>query len=219
MANVIDQVGAAKEAFRMAGLQASQTTRDLFNRFGYTMQGADGSYSPGNAAAAWDPERLRMGTGGGAYVEGDTGEFANIRRAGSEQEAMAAQESLDRGLVGGGLAAQRRNLAEYQTGNAITDAKKEFENLLGGISTNYASDYINMETRVKDATDAAAQEAAAAYAANPTSQERVFGYGKPGGKDVPKYGKKDKGKMYQGPGGVNWKWDGKGWKKQIGGGS
>jgi hypothetical protein len=217
MANLIDQVGAARESFRLAGLQAAQTTRDLFSRFGYTMAGADGSYTTGAAAEAWDPERLRLGTGGGAYMEGSTGELADIRRAGSEEEALATQGALQAGLGGSGLAAQRARLAESKTASGVEASNKEFERMLGSIGAGHLESFNLMERDIRTAERDEAERQAEQYAQSPTPEQRVFGYGKPGGKKVPKYGKKDKGKMYQDPGGVNWKWDGKGWKKQLGG--
>lgn len=215
MANLIDQVSAARQAFAVAGMKASQTTRDLFERYGYTMSDGQGGYTTTAAANAWDPARLAAGTGGGAYMEGGTGELADIRRAGGEEEALLTEKTLMSGLGGSGLAEQRRRMAEAKTSGAVKTAQTEFERMLAGIQGEYLGAQTTMESEIMSAERSAAEETAQAYAENPTPEERVFGYGKPGGKP-PKYGKKDKGKTYKGPGGVTWTWDGKGWKKKVG---
>lgn len=210
--NLIDQNRIARDAFALAGLQASQTTRDLFRQYGYTMNDGSGNYTTSAAASAWDPQKILQGQGGGAMTEGSVGGLADIRRAGSEAEMMAVEQAAQAGLTGG-LAAQRRQVAEYKTSAGAESAKQEFEKTLANIQAGYLGDYTTMTNTIQANTQAAADRTAENYATNPTSVERQFGYGKPGG-NPPKNPKKNT--SYKGPGGVNWVYDGKGWKKKVG---
>jgi hypothetical protein len=210
--NLVDQNRIARDAFALAGLQASQTTRDLFRQYGYTMADGSGNYTTSAAASAWDPQKILQGQGGGALQEGSTGALADIRMAGSESEMLAAEQAMQAGLTGG-LAAQRRQVAEYKTGAAANQAKQEFERTLANVQSGYLGDYTTMTNTIQANIQSAADKTAEAYATNPTSVERQFGYGKPGG-NPPKNPKKNA--QYKGPGGVNWVYDGKGWKKKVG---
>ena len=210
--NLIEQNRIAKDAFALAGMQASQTTRDLFRQYGYTMNDGSGNYTTSAAASAWDPQKILQGQGGGLMQESAVGALGDIRRAGSEAEMMAVEQSAQAGLTGG-LAAQRRQVAEYKTSVGADAAKRDFETALANTQAGYLGSYTSMNNAVQANTEAAADKTAESYAANPTAIERQVGYGKPGG-NPPKNPKKNT--LYKGPGGVNWVYDGKGWKKKVG---
>jgi hypothetical protein len=176
------------------------------------MNDGSGNYTTSAASSAWDPQKILQGQGGGLMQEGSVGALADIRRAGSDAEMMAVEQSAQAGLTGG-LAAQRRQVAEYKTSAGADTAKRDFETALANTQAGYLGSYTSMTNAVQANTQAAADRTAESYAANPTSIERQGGYGKPGGKP-PKNPKKNT--PYKGPGGVNWVYDGKGWKKKVG---
>jgi len=145
--NLLNYSGQANIAYTDALNQARNTQNSLFRQYGYTSADADGSYSVEGAQKAFDPNNLFDAASGKvdeARVRslsanmriGSKGVLADTVQAGASGEANAVSELSSRGIgggmgVGGGLLAQRRNLAEAQASGALGAVKEQF---LGGIA-------------------------------------------------------------------------------------
>lgn len=157
MANQIpDNAARATMAWRGATEDAGNFIDSLMQQYGWSTPGADGLYSTTNAADAFDPNnimsfgqdgtanvdasRVAKLTSGGQY--GGKGQFADIARGGAVQGAQAIQESRSRGLVGGGLAKQQRQLAQSVAGQQMSGASADLMRTLmqqyGGVGKAFS---------------------------------------------------------------------------------
>lgn len=149
MASIQDYISSgtstAAIAYRNAINQSQDATNALFRSYGWAMPGANG-YSVESAQGAFDPSKLfDINTGGididkvkamaGTMGYGSKGILADIERGGAGSEADVAMQLRGAGLTKGGLAAQRRGLAETMTARQMTGAKSEF---LTGLAGAYA---------------------------------------------------------------------------------
>lgn len=150
MANQVgDNAARATMAWRSATEDAGNFIDDLMQQYGWTMPSSDGKYSTMAAGDAFDPNNvMSFGSDGGATVDtariaqqtaggqyGGRGLFADIARGGASQEAQAIQEARGRGLMKGGLARQQRQLAEYTSGQQMSQASAD---LLKAIMGQYS---------------------------------------------------------------------------------
>jgi len=135
--DLISNTGEAAIAYRDALTAARNTQNALLRQYGFTMPAAGGGYSVESAQTAFDPNTLfDKATGGidaakvaalaGRVQIGGTGLLSDIQRGGASTEAEAVLGSRAAGIAGGGLAAQRRALAEAQTAGQLGQAKQQF---------------------------------------------------------------------------------------------
>ena len=143
--SVLSYSGQAAIAYQDALNQARNAQNALLRQYGFTAPNASGEYSVEGAQGAFDPNSLfDKATGGidkarlqqlasGLQV-GGSGALADVIRGGASREADVVSEARSRGFggdVGGGLMAQRRQLAEAQTSGELAAGKEKF---LAGIS-------------------------------------------------------------------------------------
>lgn len=139
-ADVLTYSGQAAIAYQDALNQARNAQNALLRQYGFTAPSASGEYSVEGAQGAFDPNSLfDKASGGidkaklqqlaGSLQIGGTGVLADIMRGGASAEADVVSEARSRGFggeVGGGLLAQRRQLAEAQTGGELAAGKEKF---------------------------------------------------------------------------------------------
>jgi len=171
MTDLTQNAASAAMAFRGATEDAGNYIDSLMQDYGWTMPGADGTYSTVNAGDAFDPNNvMSFGEGGRANVDasaiaaqaasgkyGGKGVFSDIMRSGGSQEADAVSQAMNRGLgTGSGLAKQQRALAEDMTtknsGLASADLFKKLFGQYGGVRKSYSDLYA---AQVGDASNAA----------------------------------------------------------------
>jgi len=141
--DLTSSAASAAVAYQDALNQARNTQNALLRQYGFTAPGLGGQYSVEGAQQAFDPNTLfDKATGGidqaklqslaGSLRAGSTGLLSDITRGGAGVEAETIMGTRAAGIQGGGLAAQRRALAEAQTAGQLTGAKSEFLTGLGG---------------------------------------------------------------------------------------
>jgi hypothetical protein len=139
MANMdlVTNTGAAAVAYQNALNQARNATNSLIRQFGFTRQDPSGNYTVEAFQNAFDPNKLMNKETGtldeaalsnlvSGIAAGGTGALSDIARSGASTEAEMVTEARARGLGTGGLAAQRRSLAEAQTAGQMGSAKSQF---------------------------------------------------------------------------------------------
>lgn len=165
--------GNAAVAYQDALNQARNAQNALLRQYGFTMMGPTGDYSVENAQRAFDPNVLFDKATGGidqaklaelakGLTVGTGGLFGEIARGGATAEAEAVLGARATGLRGG-LAQQRRQLAEAQAGQQLTQAKEQALAGLGEAMAPIGGAY--QELQMAQARDKMAQEAALAGAA------------------------------------------------------
>lgn len=134
-------------AFNAALGDARNFVNEAFARYGWQMPTATGSYTSAAAGEAFDPNlTLSFDPNTGAMTSkmptqatgqyGTTGLFAETAQAGASGEADVTSELRSRGIMTGGLAGQRRQLAETMAGKQMGQVSSE---LFGGISEAYGN--------------------------------------------------------------------------------
>jgi len=233
--------GQAAVAYQDALNQARNMQNMLLRQYGFTAPAVGGGYSVESAQRAFDPNVLfDKATGGidaarvqelaGSLQAGGTGLLADISRGGAAAEAEAALGARAAGISGGGLAAQRRRLAEAQTGEQLGEARQQFLASFGEAMAPIGGAYQGLQ--IAQAQAKAQEEAARAAAAtlpqtpeeeaiaeSATTQAPIFrganqagGILSPGsrgnykikGQPRGKVPAKKPGQTFTGKGGVNW---------------
>lgn len=165
--------GNAAVAYQDALNQARNTQNALLRQYGFTMMGPTGDYSVEAAQRAFDPNVLFDRATGGidqaklaelakGLTVGTGGLFGEIARGGATAEAEAIMGARAAGLRGG-LAQQRRELAETMTTSQVSQAKNEFLAGLGEAMSPIGGAFQNL--RIAEAQDKLAMEEAAAIQA------------------------------------------------------
>lgn len=132
-------------AFNAALGDARNFANEAFARYGWQFPTASGTYSTKAAGEAFDPEltlsfdpntgEMTTKTPSEALGQyGTTGLFAETAQAGASGEADVTSELRGRGIMTGGLAGQRRQLAETMAGKQMGQVSSE---LFGGIGQAY----------------------------------------------------------------------------------
>jgi len=183
MAGIADFLSGSSQAaidYRNALNQSKNTINSLFRSYGFTMPNASGGYDVNTAQGAFDPNKLFNTTTGaidndavramaGSMSYDGTGRLADIARAGAGDEANVLLGLKQSGLKGG-LASQRRGLAEQMAAKQMGGAKEEF--LLGVAGAyNPLGDAYQTANAAMIADNAAAEKAAAEAAATPVYQD------------------------------------------------
>jgi hypothetical protein len=169
--------GQAAVAYQDALNQARNTQNALLRQYGFTAPGVGGEYSVEAAQRAFDPNVLfDKATGGidqarlqqlaGGLRMGTSGVFGEIARGGASAEAEAVLASRTAGLRGG-LAEQRRRLAETQTATQTSQAQQEFLAGLGEAMAPIGGAFQRLQI---SQAEAKAQEEAARAAASTLPQ-------------------------------------------------
>lgn len=225
--------GQAAVAYQDALNQARNAQNALLRQYGFTAPAVGGGYTIEAAQRAFDPNVLfDKATGGidtarlqglaGSLEAGPTGMLADIGRGGAAAEAEAALGARSAGIAGGGLAAQRRRLAEAQTGAQLGQARSSFLAGLGEAMAPIGGAF--QQLQIAQAQDKAAEEAARAAAATlpqqvqpepenmaeffaPEAAETSVAAGKPARAGT---------KMYELKGGFRWMGAKKGWQPVSG---
>jgi hypothetical protein len=151
MTTLSDNALRAGMAFTQATEDAGNYIDSMMQEYGWTMPGADGTYSTVNAGDAFDPNNmLQFGENGNATVNADAlaqqaatgkyggkGLFSDVARTGGSEEASAVSQAMGRGLgTGSGLAKQQRSLAEDITAkNMGLTSEDMFKRLFGQYGT------------------------------------------------------------------------------------
>lgn len=219
MANVIDQVQAARELYQQALRESNQTVSNMFRQTGFQTPGG----VPINleSMTGYTPEQARQYLTG--LGETTTGEVGDERRLGASQEAEAAASNIQRGISLGGLGRQTRESIEGATQSNVGKIRENLVNTVLGGMIDVSAAGITRNTNINDIYRASGNETADAYAENPyvsNPQQQSSPYvkkGTPGGPNVPKNPRG--GKMYTGPGNVTWQYrmngpQGKGWYRK-----
>lgn len=146
---------SAAMAFSTATEDAGNYIDQLMSDYGWTMPGADGSYSTWAAGDAFDPNNImqfnqdgtasydpnKIMTSGGKI--GGKGIFSDILRGGGAEEAQAYEQARSRGIARGGLAQQARQLAEdlatQKTGQASGELFNAIFGQYGGVRRAYGN--------------------------------------------------------------------------------
>ena len=213
MANLIDQVSAAKNLYAESLREAQFTIDGLFKQSGFNLGG--GKYNPEEVMNMTPEQQAALIAG---TQETSMGAAGDTRAAGVTEEANMISNSISRGLTGG--------LANY--GGSSSEATTETG--VGKIKSAFLTDVLNQTGKVGSAFDlqnesinnafrTQTEATAAAYAANPTTSPQGNPFvtkGTPGG-NFPKAPKG--GTPWTGPGGVSWQYringpSGKGWYKK-----
>lgn len=182
--DLYSNAGMAAIAYRDALTAAQNTQNALLRQYGFTMPNAQGQYSVEAAQTAFDPNTLfDQATGGinqarlaelaGKVQIGGTGALSDILRGGASTEAEAMLGARAAGLGGGGLAAQRRALAETQTAGQLGQAKQEFISATAQGLQPIGAAYSGLQ-QARIADRMAAEAARAAAATIPSVSEPVY---------------------------------------------
>lgn len=120
-----------------------------------------GAFDPANLVAGetLTPEQTASMTAGTSY--GAEGGYSEAYQAGGNIAADQAMQSRSRGLGGGGLAAQRQELALMQTRGGVADVTQALLTGLGEQYGNVNQAYANEQQRIIDEQTKASNEAAA----------------------------------------------------------
>lgn len=224
--DLTSSAGQAAVAYQDALNQARNTQNALLRQYGFTMMGPTGDYSVETAQRAFDPNVLFDRATGGidqaklaelakGLTVGTGGLFGEIARGGASAEAEAALGARAAGLRGG-LAQQRRQLAEAQAAQQLTEAKGQALAGLGEAMAPIGGAFQRLQ--IAQAEAKAQEEAAkASVASMPTTPEAPIaepvmaqpaqrGAGKPAQPGNRMYALSPNGK---------WRWMGakKGWTK------
>ena len=217
--------GKASVAYQDALNQARNAQNALLRQYGFTAPNVGGGYSVESAQRAFDPNTLfDKATGGidtaklqslaGSLEAGPTGMLADISRGGASAEAEAVLGARAAGIAGGGLAAQRRRLAEAQTGAQLGQARSSFLAGLGEAMSPIGGAF--QQLQIAQAEDKAAEEAAKAASATIPQQDlgELFAPEAPAGGGTQGVGKPDRAgtRMYELKGGFRWMGAKKGWQ-------
>ena len=128
----------------------------------YTSQSASNAFNPNSLMDAngkpktLSSEEMASMTSGTTY--GSVGGFSEAYQAGANMAGDTAANTASAGLSGGGLAAQRQELALASTKAGV---KEVTTSLQGGVGTQYgnvATSYNDYQTNMADATTLAASE-------------------------------------------------------------
>ena len=139
----------------------------------YTSQSASDAFNPSSLMDAngkpktLSSEEMASMTSGTTY--GSVGGFSEAYQAGANTAGDTAANTASAGLSGGGLAAQRQELALASTKAGVKDVTTS---LMGGLGTQYgnvATGYNDYQTNISDATTLAASETTVDPTATPTT--------------------------------------------------
>lgn len=141
-------------AFNAALGDARDFVNEAFARYGWQMPTATGSYTSAAAGEAFDPNLvLSFDPNTGAMTSkmptqatgqyGTTGLFAETAQAGASGEADVTSELRSRGIMTGGLAGQRRQLAETMASRQMGEVSSELFGGIGGAYGNVGQSYLD----------------------------------------------------------------------------
>lgn len=141
-------------AFNAALGDARNFVNETFARYGWQMPTATGSYTSAAAGEAFDPNlTLSFDPNTGAMTSkmptqatgqyGTTGLFAETAQAGASGEADVTSELRSRGIMTGGLAGQRRQLAETMASRQMGEVSSELFGGIGGAYSNVGQSYLD----------------------------------------------------------------------------
>jgi hypothetical protein len=171
--DLTSSAASAAVAYQDALNQARNTQNALLRQYGFTAPGVGGEYSVEGAQAAFDPNTLfDKATGGinqarlqeltSSLRTGSTGLLSDITRGGATAEAEAIMGARAAGIGRGGLAAQRRALAEAQTAGQLGEARGQFLAGLGEAMSPIGGAF--QQLQIAEAQAKAQEEAAKAAA-------------------------------------------------------
>lgn len=141
-------------AFNAALGDARNFVNEAFARYGWQFPTASGTYSTKAAGEAFDPEltlsfdpntgEMTTKTPSQALGQyGTTGIFAETAQTGASGEADIASELRNRGIMTGGLASQRRQLAETMASRQMGEVSSELFGGIGGAYGNVGQSYLD----------------------------------------------------------------------------
>lgn len=172
---------------------------------GGAASGVGGAFDPANmVSGTLSPEDLAKMTAGTSY--GAEGAYSEAYQAGGNIAAEQAMQSRSRGLGGGGLAAQRQELALMQTQGGAADVTK---GLVQGIGEQYGvAQQANVDELVRqsEARTAAANLAAESGSIVTPENSSVAAVGPPATPGTKDY------QLKKGTDGKQYRWIGKKWK-------
>ena len=136
---------------------ARNAQNSLFAQYGWTMPNSSGGYDTKATGAAFDPNNLydkstgvldeaRAAELAGQMRIGGKGILSDVMRSGGSAEADAMAQSVATGTSGGGLANQRRMLAESQTEGQLGAAKSDYLNQFAQANQPIAGAYQALKT-------------------------------------------------------------------------
>jgi hypothetical protein len=175
---------------------------------GGAASGIGGAFDPANmVSGTLSPEDLAKMTAGTSY--GAEGAYSEAYQAGGNIAAEQAMQSRSRGLGGGGLAAQRQELALMQTQGGAADVTKGLVQGIGeqyGVAQQANVDELQRQADAKVAAANVAVESGTIVApeppAPPASVAPINPLATPG---------KKVGEVRKNKAGVKYRWNGKKW--------
>lgn len=156
MSTIESNATNAAMAFRYATEDAGNYIDQVMSDYGWTMPGADGTYSTIAAGDAFDPNNvMQFGQDGKAIFDptkiktsggqiGGKGIFSDILRGGGAEEAQVIEQARGRGIMQGGLAQQARQLAEDLATQKTSQASSEMFKAIFGTYGNVGRSYGNL---------------------------------------------------------------------------
>jgi len=212
--------------------QARNAQNSLFAQYGWTMPNATGGYDTNATGTAFDPNNLYDKTTGildqakfdaaaSQMRIGGQGILSDVMRSGGSAEADAMAQSAATGTGLGGLANQRRMLAESQTAGRLGAAKSDYLSQFAQANQPIGSAYQALQTAITEdkikAAEADALKTSAATVVAPADPATVEATITPPvaptspANPLATPGKKV-GEIRKNAAGVKYRWNGKKWK-------
>lgn len=246
--SVQSNAGRAAVLYQDSLNQARNAQNSLFAQYGWTMPNSGGGYDTESTGSAFDPNKLYNKETGvldqaafdaavGQMRIGGKGILSDVMRGGGSAEADAMAQSAATGTGLGGLANQRRMLAESQTEGQLGAAKSDYLSQFAQANQPIGGAYQDLQTAISEDKIAAAEAQAlkdsaavtppvaaaspemdppsAGAPTAPTATGPFSTRGTPGGRPP---ANPNGGARFTGPGGVRWQYringpSGKGWYK------
>lgn len=232
---------AARAAFTTATQQAKDAVTGLFNAYGFTRQNANGTWSTASGSEAFDPnkfvtfspatgttppsvtvdtEAIRRLASGEMGVGFGYNQLTDVIGSAASREAQARSGLRGRGIMGGGLSRQAGQVSEAQQGRDVGTLASQFVAGLGDIYGNIGSAVSSVVGQgIESAGTGAMTGAETVSVSTPAPQTDNSPYrqkGTPGGNPP---ANPSGGRLYRGPGGVEWQYringpSGRGWYRK-----
>jgi hypothetical protein len=235
--SIENNAGRAAILYQDSLNNARNAQNSLFAQYGWTMPNSSGGYDTQSTGSAFDPNRLynketgvldqaAFDAAAGQMRMGGQGILSDVMRSGGSAEADAMAQSAATGTGQGGLANQRRMLAESQTAGQLGAAKSDYLSQFAQANQPIGGAYQNLQTAISEDKVAAAEAQALKDSAaivpsvvdttapvvtppiiSPTTPDKPINSKNP----LATSGKKV-GEIRKNAAGVKYRWNGKSWR-------
>jgi hypothetical protein len=166
--SIIGNAGRAAVLYQDSLNQARNAQNSLFAQYGWTMPNSGGGYDTESTGSAFDPNKLynketgvldqaAFDAAAGQMRIGGKGILSDVMRGGGSAEADAMAQSAATGTGLGGLANQRRMLAESQTAGQLGAAKSDYLSQFAQANQPIGGAYQGLQTAINEDKIAAAE--------------------------------------------------------------